>query len=180
MAVLKSRRSSDGVIVSIPLVGPTGPTGPQGNAGAQGPTGPTGLQGNAGAQGPTGPTGAKGTTGGTGSQGPTGPQGNPGGTGAQGPQGAPGSPAGVTFRRGEAGITPVANTSTGVTINYDGFSQLPTIFCCNRGSVPGTVVSCGTGTGPGLTSTTVNVVRSNTTFTYVQWIAVGVGSPSTK
>lgn len=159
MSVLKYRRSSDGVLVTQPLVGPKGATGIKG------------LTGDKGATGATGDTGAKGATG---SQGPQGYQ------GAQGPQGAAGAPAGITFRRGEAYITPVANTSTRVTIYYDGFTQLPTIFACARTSVPGTVTSCGTGTGPGLTSTTVSVRRSNTTGTYVQWIAVGVGSPSTQ
>jgi hypothetical protein len=72
----------------------------------------------------------------------------------------------------------VSNTSTAVTIYYDGFTQLPTVICSARTSVPGTVRACGTMTGPGMTSSQVNVVRSNTTGTYVQWIAVGVGSPS--
>lgn len=178
MSVLKFRRSSDGVIVTQPLVGATGPTGAKGATGATGPTGPTGPTGNTGSQGPvgpTGPTGAQGFTGATGGQGPAGPTGF---TGATGDQGYGGQPQGITFRRGEAYITPVANTSTSVGISYSGFTQTPTVFCCARTTVPGTVRACGTGTGPSTTSSTVNVVRSNTTGTYVQWIAVGVGSPS--
>jgi len=74
--------------------------------------------------------------------------------------------------------TPVANTSTAVTIVYTAFSQAPTVFCCARTSVPSRVFSCGTGIGPGTSSASVNVWRDNTTGTYVQWIAVGVGSPA--
>jgi len=74
----------------------------------------------------------------------------------------------------------VTNTSTGVGISYSGFTSAPTVFACARTTVPGTVVSCGAYTGPSTTSSAVNVVRSNTTTTYVQWIAVGVGTPSTQ
>jgi hypothetical protein len=169
MGVLRFRRSSDGTIVLQPLVGPEGAQGPQGDPGDTGATGPAGDPGNKGATGPAGATGDKGL------KGATGPQGY---TGATGPQGTGGAPGGITFRRGEAYITPVANTSTSVSIGYSGFSQNPTVFCCARTTVPGTVTSCGTGIGPSTTGTTVNVRRSNTTGTYVQWIAVGVGSPS--
>jgi hypothetical protein len=162
VSVLKHRRSSDGAIVLLPLRGPTGATGPKGATGDKGATGPTGD---------------KGPTGNTGGQGPQGPQGATGNTGGQGPQGAAGSPVGVTFRRGETGITPVANTSTAVTIYFSGFTQNPTVFCCARTTVPQTVTSCGTGTAPNTGSATINVKRSNTTTTYVQWIAVGMGSP---
>ena len=157
MSVLKYRRSSDGVLVTLPLVGP---------AGLPGGTGPTGDKGAKGATGNTGPTGSQGGTGPTGFQ------------GGGGPQGAPGSPAGITFRRGEAYITPVASTSTAVGIGLSGFTQNPTVFCCARTTVPSRVYSCGTGTGPSTTYATVNVWRDNTTGTYVQWIAIGVGSPS--
>ena len=157
MGVLRFRRSSDGTIVLQPLVGPAGAQGPQGDPGDKGATGPAGGKGD---KGPTGAPGDKGSTGGP------------------GPQGYGGQPQGITFRRGEAYITPVANTSTSVSIGYSGFTQSPTIFACARTTVPGTVRSCGAGTAPSTTGTTVNVVRSNTTGTYVQWIAVGVGSPS--
>ena len=157
MAVLKYRRSSDGLPVTLPLVGPAGLTGSQGA---------TGDKGAKGARGDPGPTGSQGGTGPTGFQ------------GGGGPQGAAGAPAGIAFRRGEAYITPVANTSTAVTIVYTAFSQAPTVFCCARTSVPSRVFSCGTGIGPGTSSASVNVWRDNTTGTYVQWIAVGVGSPA--
>lgn len=157
MAVLKFRESSTGQLVEQPLVGPKGPPGPDGPDGAPGQTGP---------QGDPGP------------KGDTGPPGTAGATGDPGPRGLGGQPQGITFRRGEAYITPVANTSTAVGISYSGFTSSPTIFACARTTVPGTVTSCGAGTAPSVTSTTVNVRRSNTTGTYVQWIGVGVGSPS--
>ena len=159
MSTLKYRDPSTGAMTELRLVGPAGPTG---------------------AKGPTGFKGATGATGDPGPRGDSGPQGPPGYQGPQGPQGAAGSPAGITFRRGEAYIVPVANTSTAVAILYSGFTQNPTVFCCARTSVPGTVTSCGTGTGPSTTGSQVSVRRSNTTGTYVQWIAVGVGSPSTQ
>ncbi len=167
--VLVRYKDGNGDYQILPLIGPTGPEGPQGE-GAQGPRGPTGPTGPQGATssvvGPTGPTGNKGATGATGDPGPTGFQG----------QG--GQPQGITFRRGEAYITPVANTTTAVAISYSGFTQNPTIFCCARTSVPNRVIACGAGTAPSTTGSTVNVVRTNTTGTYVQWIAIGVGSPS--
>lgn len=157
MSVLKYRRSSDGVLVTLPLVGPTGPVGDKG---------PTGPQGDTGPQGPVGDKGSKGTTG---DQGPQGFQGGPG-------QG--GQPQGVTFRRGEAYITPTANTPTAVGISYSGFTQPPTVFACARTTRPDLVLTCGAQTAPSTTSSGVVVVRTNSTGTYVQWIAVGVGSPS--
>lgn len=157
MSVLKYRRSSDGVLTTLPLVGPTGATGPKGATGDQGTQGPQGPQGN------------KGATGATGDQGPQ---------GFQGGQGAGGQPQGITFRRGEAYITPVANTPTAVGISYSGFTQTPTVFACARTTVPNRVISCGAQTAPSTTSSGVVIVRTNTTGTYVQWIAVGVGSPS--
>lgn len=157
MGVLRFRRSSDGTIVLQPLVGPAGAPGPQGDPGDKGATGPAGGKGD---------------------KGPTGAPGDKGSPGSPGPQGYGGQPQGVTFRRGEAYITPVANTSTSVAISYSGFSQSPTIFACARTTVPSRVSSCGAGTAPSTTGTTVNVVRDNTTGTYVQWIAIGMGSPS--
>jgi len=159
VSVLRFRDPDTGQMEELPLIGPAGPPGADGPDGAKGATG---------AQGDPGPKGDTGSTG---------PQGY---TGATGPRGAVGQPPGVTFRRGEARITPVANTSTSVGISYSGFTQSPTVFCCARTTVPGTVTSCGTGTAPSTTSSSVNVRRSNTTATYVQWIAVGVGSPSTQ
>lgn len=157
MSVLKYRRSSDGVPVTLPLVGPTGLTGDKGATGDQGIEGPQGIEG------------IKGPTGVTGDQGPT---------GFQGATGQGGQPQGITFRRGEAYITPVANTPTAVGISYSGFTQTPTVFACARTTVPNRVVTCGAQTAPSTTSSGVVVVRTNTTGTYVQWIAVGVGSPS--
>lgn len=157
MSVLKFRETATGQLVELPLVGPPGVDG---------------------ATGPTGPTGPAGATGDPGPKGDTGPQGPQGFTGATGPQGAGGQPQGITFRRGEAYITPVTNTSTSVAIGYSGFTQSPTVFACARTTRPDNVLTCGTGTGPSTTGSSVNVKRSNTTGTYVQWIAVGVGSPS--
>lgn len=157
MSVLKFRDPTTGELVTQPLVGPKGATGTQGPVGQQGDTGPQGDPGSKGATGDTGPTGF---------------------TGATGPQGQGGQPQGITVRAGEAYITPVANTSTSVAISYSGFTSSPTVFCCARTSVPNRVIACGTGTAPSTTGTTVNIVRTNTTGTYVQWIALGVGSPS--
>ena len=84
--------TSNGIVDTTSVGGPTGPTGPQG---------PQGIQG---IQGPTGPTGAQGIQGLTGATGPTGPTGATGATGATGPTGA----AGTT---GQA-VTSVYGTST--------------------------------------------------------------------
>jgi hypothetical protein len=157
VSVLRFRNPATGEMVIQPLVGPKGAVGPKGDPGPQGATGATGDPGGKGATGDTGPTGF---------------------TGATGPQGQGGQPQSITVRAGEAYITPVANTSTAVGISYSGFSQNPTVFACNRGGSPKNVKTVGTGTAPSTTYTTVNCYRVNTTGTYVQWIAIGVGSPS--
>lgn len=161
-------RDAAGNFQYLPLIGPTGPTGPQGE-GTQGPMGPTGPQG------PVGPTSTV-----AGAQGVAGDRGDTGNTGASvaGGKGAGGQPQGITFRRGEAYISPTANKTSSVTISYSGFTQLPTVFASARTTVPGTVQDAGCNTGPGLTSAVVNCYRINSTGTYVQWIAIGVGSPS--
>lgn len=156
--------------------GPTGVTGPTGPSGALGPTGPTGIvgptgpQGPVGATGPTGPQGVQGIKGNTGAQGIQGPVGN---TGAQG---TPGEPVGIKFIHGEVGFTPTANTPTPVAVSFSGagFTQKPTVLVGARTSVPGTVRCQGVDDASVNTGgATLNGYRTNTTTTYLQWIALG-------
>lgn len=154
MSVLKYRDSTTGLMTLMNLkgaVGDKGPTGPQGDVG---PTGDPGAPGNKGATGDPGPRGNTGKA---------------------------GSPIGLTFRRGEAYITPVANTPTGTTITFSpAFAAAATTFCCARTTVPNRVIACSVNPGSSTTSRIVYVTRTNTTGTYVQWFAIGSGSPSTQ
>jgi hypothetical protein len=191
MAVLYYRDPGTGNWVPFGATGPTGPTGaagptgPTGSGGITGLSGPTGPSGPTGSQGSVGPTGAKGSTGGTGSVGPTGPQGAQGVQGIQGPQGAQGSqgpvgntgpsghPQGILVAHGEVGVVPVANTPTAVGIGF-GFNSVPHVFVGARTTVPGTVRSQGVDAASVSTGgATLYVYRTNTTTSYLQWIALG-------
>lgn len=165
--------------------GPIGPSGPdgikgiKGPVGLQGPTGDQGPIGEPGIKGPTGdkgPTGPQGLTGPDGIQGGVGPTGATGATGATGPAGTPGEPVGIKFAHGEAGVVPVANTPTAVGINYAyaGFTQNPTVLVGARTTVPGTVRAQGVDRATVSTSG-CNLIcyRTNTTTSYLQWIACG-------
>lgn len=164
--------------------GPTGPTGPTGGGvaytgptGSRGPTGPTGAQGAQGITGPsgsasgvTGPTGPKGATGATGLTGDTG---NTGSTGATGATGTPGEPVGISFAHGEVGVVPTANSPTTVGIGYS-LSGAVYVMVGARTTVPGTVRSQGVDAASVTTGgATLIVYRTNTTTSYLQWIAVG-------
>lgn len=194
MPVLYYRDPSDGTwkplgeVGPLGATGPTGPTGPTGSQGVQGPTGPTGptgLQGLTGDTGATGPTGAQGAVGNTGATGPTGPVGNTGAQGpqgvqgpqgAQGPQGTPGEPVGIKFIHGEVGVVPVANSPTGVGVSFAGagFTSKPTVLVGARTTVPGTVRSQGVDDASVNTGgATLICYRTNTTTSYLQWIALG-------
>jgi hypothetical protein len=162
--------------------GPTGPTGPSGTGGAIGPTGPTGPTGPQGTIGPTGTQGTAGTAGGTGPTGPQGTQGSQGvqgiqgNTGGQGPvgnTGASGHPQGILVAHGEVGVVPVANTPTGVGIGFS-FNTAPHVFVGARTTVPGTVRCQGVDAASVTTGgATLICYRTNTTTSYLQWIALG-------
>jgi Collagen triple helix repeat (20 copies) len=177
-----------GVVGPMGAQGPTGPTGATGGTGSIGPTGPTGPTGPSGATGDTGatgPTGVQGAVGDTGATGPTGPQGSQGSQGIQGPQGSqgpqgpqgtPGEPVGILFIHGEVGFTPVANTPTAVGVSFAGagFTSKPTVLVGARTTVPGTVRSQGVDDASVNTGgATLYGYRTNTTVSYLQWIALG-------
>jgi hypothetical protein len=83
---------------------------------------------------------------------------------------------GIKFAHGEVGFTPTANTPTAVGINYAGagFTTKPTILCGARTTVPGTVRSQGVDDAS-VSTTGCNLTgyRTNTTTSYLQWIALG-------
>lgn len=151
---------------------PTGPTGPTGATGPTGPQGPQGVQGPTGAAGISGPTGP---TGSTGSQGPKGPKGATGATGDPGATGAAGDAndrwqlvRGQTYVAGGSGSYTSAVAGFGVT-----YSAKPDMICTGASSVMGsTVLGVAIDTND-TTSVTVVVLRTNSTGTYVNWIAWG-------
>lgn len=153
--------------------GVTGPTGPSGATGPTGPTGalgPTGAQGPVGATGPTGAQGVQGVKGATGIQGIQGPVGNTGATGT------PGEPVGIKFIHGEVGLTPVANSPTAVGVSFAGagFTSKPTVLVGARTTVPGTVKAQGVDDASVNTGgASLICYRTNTTVSYLQWIALG-------
>jgi hypothetical protein len=158
------------------LTGEPGPTGPQGTVGAKGPvgdkgpTGEPGTKGPTGDQGPIGPTGPKGDTG---IQGGPGPTGYTGATGATGATGTPGEPVGIRIYHGEAGVVPVANSPTAVAVGWS-FAGTPTVLVGARTTVPGTVQAQGVDRATvSAGGANLIVFRTNTTTTYVQYIAVG-------
>lgn len=194
MAVLYYRDPTSGNWVAFPMVGPTGPAGPtgptggsgvQGVQGATGPTGPQGFQGAKGSTGAVGPTGPQGAKGSTGVAGPTGPQGNKGATGGQGPQGPQGVQGvqgtygdahdrwqlarGQTYVAGGSGSYSSASSSLGFS-----YASKPDMVCTGASSVMGSTVSGVAIDTNDTVNVTITVLRSNSTGTYVNWIAWGV------
>jgi hypothetical protein len=168
----------------VGLGGPTGPTGVQGAQGIQGPTGPTGPTGAQGTIGPTGPKGVTGTTGGTGPTGPRGPTGTQGIQGVQGPAGATGI-QGATGAHGDASdrwrmtrgqvLVPGgsgAYSSSGVSLGVT-FNVKPDMICTGASSVMGSTVKGAAIDTNDTVNATITVLRTNSTGTYVNWVAWG-------
>jgi hypothetical protein len=127
---------ADGTIVGA--TGPEGPQGPKGDPGTPGLQGPKGETGAIGPQGERGAQGPKGEMGAAGPAGPSGPKGDPGAAGpqgipgAQGPQGTQGvqGPQGSQGPQGPQGPAGPAGPPGSVFLSA------------------GTVVLCGSGSGP--------------------------------
>lgn len=155
MAVLKARNGQGG----WDIIGLRGPQGLTGLTGDQGPVGDTGLKG---------PTGFQGAKGATGDQGPQGPG---GATGGQGPAGKDHY---WQLRVGSPSITPVANTATSLRVNFTAaFRVVPNVVVSARSSVIGTTVTNVTVNLIDAAGFDVVILRSNTTATTVDYMAVG-------
>lgn len=159
MAVLKKRNSSTQAWEIVGIRGLQGAKGPTGDTGPQGPTGDTGPQGPQGLQGSQGPQGG---------QGPQGVQGGKGGMGATGASHY------WQLRIGTPGLTPVANTNTAAYATFSAaFRVIPTVVISARSSVIGTTVVNVSINTPDAGGFTFYVYRTNTTDTYVDYLAVG-------
>lgn len=150
MAVLKRRNPTTQAWEIVGIRGATGDKGPTGDQGPQGPQGPQGIQGPTGDQGAKGPTGGKGL------------------------QGATGNNHYWQLRVGTPGITPVANTVTSAYATFSApFNGIPTVVISARSSVIGTTVTNVSINTPDAGGFTFYIYRSNTTTTYVDYLAVG-------
>lgn len=130
-----------------------------------------------GVRGNKGPTGDDGPIGQTGTKGATGTPGAAGDKGPQGPQGFTGPNHYFQLRYGTASVTPVANTPTASAKVYYSApfkaGVIPTVVISMRSSVPGTTVINVSVNSPENDGFVFYIMRTNTTATNVDWIAVG-------
>jgi hypothetical protein len=80
---------------------------------------------------------------------------------------------GISFAHGEVGVVPVANSPTAVGIGYS-LGGAVYVMVGARTTVPGTVRSQGVDAASVTNGgATLYVYRTNTTTSYLQWIAAG-------
>lgn len=81
---------------------------------------------------------------------------------------------GLLIQWGMESITPTANTPTAKAITFtEPYAAKPSVMVTGETAVPGTAVQGVSVANVTTTGATLYVTRTNTTATYVEWLAVG-------